>query len=119
LAEDGASLRKRVIIGLAVAYWVAAGAVAYFAAVLEQRHILTAMHPAFLAGDPHTRHMANAAAEQADEAELVTLICAGALFVLIILIWRVNILMRAEKADATAMRRAARRALFDEPAPGE
>ncbi len=115
MAENRTTLRKRVIIGLSAVYWLVALGLAYLMATLEQNHILSAMRPRFLAGDPHTRNMANAAAELADEAQFVTLMCAAALFLTIIVIWRLLLLLGSEKSDRTAARRAARRALFDEP----
>jgi hypothetical protein len=113
--------RKRVLVGLAVTYWVLAVFASYGMGVHEQGHIASAMHDLerFYPGDARLGHINRAATEQGSEAELVSLLCFGALFLILIVAWRVREMLRLGSDERAALRRAARRAPFETPFVGE
>ena len=114
---EGLLTRKRVLIGIAVAYWVVAVFFAYGMGVHEQSRIVAAMHglERFYPGDARLGHAYRAATEEGSEAELVTLMAFGAGFLILLVAWRVWDTLRFEADDRTAVRRAARRAPFEAP----
>jgi hypothetical protein len=117
LALEGLLTRKRVLIGIAVAYWVLAVFFAYGMGVHEQGRIVAAMRglERFYPGDARLGHVDRAATEEGSEAELVTLLMFGALFLFLLVGWRVWSLLRSEADERTVARRAARRAPFETP----
>ena len=109
--------RKRVLIGIAVAYWALAFIFAFCMGLHEEGRIVDAMHglARFYPGDPRLGHVDRAATEEGGEAEMVTLMMAGALFLILVVAWRVWEMLRAEAGERTALRRAQRRAPFEAP----
>ena len=113
----GLLTRKRVLIGIAAAYWVAAILFAYGMGVHEQSHIVSAMRglERFYPGDARLGHIDRAATEEGSEAELVTLLMFGALFLILLVVWRVWETLKADSDERAAARRIARRAPFEPP----
>lgn len=114
---EGLLTRKRVLIGIVAAYWVGAVLFAYGMGVHEQSHIVSAMHglERFYPGDARLGHIDRAATEEGSEAELVTLMMFAALFLVLLVVWRVWETLRADSDQRVAARRAARRAPFETP----
>ncbi len=114
---EGLLTRKRVLIGIAAAYWVLAIVFAYGMGVHEQGRIVAAMHglERFYPGDARLGHADRAATEEGSEAELVALLVFVALFLILLVVWRVWDTLRLEADDRTVARRAARRAPFETP----
>ena len=112
---EGLLTRKRVLIGIAVAYWVLAFVFAYGMGVHEQGRIVSAMHglARLYPGDARLSHVARASSEEGGEAELVTLLMFGALFLILIVVWRAWLVLQTGADERTALRRAARRAPFE------
>jgi hypothetical protein len=118
---EGLLTRKRVLIGIAIAYWLVAIFFAYGMGVHEQGRIVAAMHglERFYPGDARLGHAARAATEEGSEAELVTLLAFGAGFLMLLVAWRVWDVLRSDSDERTAVRRAARRAPFEAPVTPE